>query len=74
MKLVWDATRWRTNTNTLTVEHLNPTKEGTQQGQVQRVSGYGMNGGDLFIKLFIKIPQILTKEQRSAIMKWKNTK
>ena len=49
-------------------------KEGTQQGQVQRVSGYGMNGGDLFIKLFIKIPQILTKEQRSAIMKWKNTK
>jgi curved DNA-binding protein len=49
-------------------------KEGTQQGQVMRVPGYGMNGGDLYIKLFIKIPENLTKEQRSAIMKWKNKK
>ena len=49
-------------------------KEGTQQGQVMRVPGYGMNNGDLYIKLFIKIPENLTKEQRSAIMKWKNKK
>ena len=49
-------------------------KQGTQQGQVQRVPGYGMNNGDLYIKLFIKIPELLTKEQRSAIIKWKKNK
>ena len=57
--------RWRIEYKHIDGRTLKPIKEGTQQGQVQRVSGYGMNGGDLFIKLF-KISPDLTKEQRSC--------
>jgi DnaJ-class molecular chaperone len=47
---------------------------GTQNGQMFRIPGYGINGGDLMIKIHIKIPDNLTKEQKSAIVKWKNKK
>jgi len=48
-------------------------KEGTQHNQVQRIPGYGLEGGDLFIRLHINIPNNLTEEQKNAIIKW-NTK
>ena len=49
-------------------------KEGTQHHQVQRIPGYGIHGGDLFIRLHINIPKNLTDEQKNAIIKWKNNK
>ena len=49
-------------------------KEGTQHLQLQRIPGYGLNGGDLLIRLHIKIPESLTSEQKRAIIKWKKTK
>tara|TARA_B110001454_G_scaffold213311_1_gene231271 strand:+ start:2427 stop:3251 length:825 start_codon:yes stop_codon:yes gene_type:complete len=49
-------------------------KEGTPHLSVQRLPGYGLSGGDLYVRLFINIPKNLTDEQKSAIIKWKNDK
>ena len=49
-------------------------KEGTPHQSVQRIPGYGLNGGDLFVRLHIIIPKDLTDEQKNAIIKWKNDK
>ncbi len=49
-------------------------KEGTQHHTVQRIPGYGLDGGDLFVRLHINIPKNLTDEQKRAIIKWKNDK
>ena len=70
---VWDAIVG----SDIEYEHIDDRKlkisitPGTQNGQMFRIPGYGVNGGDLMIKIHIKIPEILTKEQRSAIIKWK---
>jgi DnaJ-class molecular chaperone len=49
-------------------------RPGTQNGQMYRLPGYGINNGDLMVRCFIKIPEILTKEQKSVILKWQKGK